>query len=115
MLLGDAEEGTTASLTWLANKNVTPWPRVLSSWKETSKRRIKELQKPVVEPEPESASSKQKNKKKKKSSDAKVTSYTETYPQITEPLGWTLVSGFLLLSIKSSILFNIYKKLSLNQ
>lgn len=85
------------SLKWLQNKNVTPWTRVADAWKDTAKKRMTELLKPIVVEEevaPEAGSRKRKKSrsKKVKSSDAKVAQYTQTYPQIMEPAGWHLVS-----------------------
>lgn len=111
MFSGDLDEGTNASLTWLANLNLTPWPRVLSAWKETSKKRLTELQKPEREPEPEVTSKRGKQKtikKKTKASDSKVMSYTETYPQVIEPQGWTLVSCLLIYFFTSILGYLIF-------
>ncbi|KAK3907375.1 Activator of stress genes 1 [Frankliniella fusca] len=110
-LTGDPDDETANSVNesyiWLTNGNISPWTRVLSAWKDTSKKRLKELQTPVaLEESGEGLQGKRNHLKPKKvkTTYAKVTSYTEKFPQIVEPEGWSLLEIDFECLQKSSIL-----------
>ncbi|KAJ1519025.1 hypothetical protein ONE63_011369 [Megalurothrips usitatus] len=103
----DASNSQNEALTWLQNLNISPGTRVLSAWQDTSKKRLKELQTPVrSEPaeEPPQGKRKRATQKKVKSSALTVTSYTQQFPQIGEPQGWSLLEIDFEYLQKSSIL-----------
>lgn len=93
--------GVNESLSWLQNGNLTPWPRVVTAWTDTRKKRLTELMKPVIldvadEAEPQAGRKRKRPvRKTMKSSDQKVAEYTTKFRQIHEPQGWTLVIMFL--------------------